>query len=368
MFRLIINNTRLILSKKSFILMGVIAPALIILFFGFAFGKEYTYKVAVLDDDKSFTSQQIINSLSKMENIDLIYIEGDYESKLLTQDIEVAIIIDKNTEQDLLNLKPTNIKIYSIGDNEIKTTIKSIIQLKTNDLSLIARTSNNDIEKFKEIYEKSINETKDIEVNKLNSSKPLINYSLGIVIMMIFITGASVTNFLIEDDENNTKNRILTSGIKPYRYYLSLLIVFCILSSLSCLIYYVLAKALGLEFLMKNTEYFLIVLLCLNLVSVALNLLISTISKNRYVANTINIILVIPSCMLSGAFWDFSVMPKYMQNIGNYLPQRWVYIALEDLQKYNSLSNIYQYIFLMLMLSIGLFSLGISILEVKKIK
>ncbi len=368
MLRLILNNFRLILTKKSFILMGIVAPAIIILFFGFSFGKEYTYKVGILDEDNSYISREIINSLGKMENIDLINIDSDYKTKVLTQEIEVAIIIAENLEKNLLDLKPTNIKVYSIGNNEIKNTINSILKLKTKDLSLIARICNNDVEKFKEIYEESMKETKDIITNKINIEKPSINYSIGIVIMMIFITGSSVTNFLIEDYENNTKDRILTSGVNTYKYYLSLLVVFCVLSSISSIIYYVLARLIDLDFSMENPRDFLIVLLSLNLVSVALNLLISTISKNRYIANTINIILVIPSCMLSGAFWDFSIMPEYLQKIGNYLPQRWVYITLEDLQRYNNLSNISPYIFLMLMLSIGLFSLSISILEVKKIK
>ena len=37
---------------------------------------------------------------------------------------------------------------------------------------------------------------------------------------------ATIASFIIEDEENNTKCRILVSKVKPYVYYSSLLIVF----------------------------------------------------------------------------------------------------------------------------------------------
>ena len=37
----------------------------------------------------------------------------------------------------------------------------------------------------------------------MENVRPAIEKSIGIVIMMILISGASIANFLIEDDENN---------------------------------------------------------------------------------------------------------------------------------------------------------------------
>ena len=91
---------------------------------------------------------------------------------------------------------------------------------------------------------------------------------------------------------------------------------------------------------MSNTNNFLVVMLLLNLVAISLNLCIVSFTRSRYVAITVNILIVIPTCMLSGVFWDFEVMPNYMQKIGNLMPQRWVYICIENLQINGSLSSI----------------------------
>ena len=40
-----VNTMKLLLKKKSFIIMGIVAPAVIIVFFSFAFGSDMNYKV-----------------------------------------------------------------------------------------------------------------------------------------------------------------------------------------------------------------------------------------------------------------------------------------------------------------------------------
>ncbi|WP_195245678.1 ABC transporter permease, partial [Clostridium celatum] len=143
---------------------------------------------------------------------------------------------------------------------------------------------------------------------------------------------------------------------------------FYLLSSISSIIYYGLCKLLNLNFNMSNTNNFLVVMLLLNLVAISLNLCIVSFTRSRYVAITVNILIVIPTCMLSGVFWDFEVMPNYMQKIGNLMPQRWVYICIENLQIYGSLSSIYQYIFYMIAISLILFSLSLFMFRIRKIK
>ena len=367
MLRIMINTMKLLMKKKSFIVMGIIAPAFIILFFTFAFGKEYNYKVGIMDNDKSYISSEIIKTIDNIENIDIVNIDNnDYKILLSTDQIQLAIIINDSFTQNILNLKEDNIIIKSIASGELKSTIVSIIKNKTEELSLISQISNKDINKFKNINENYKDKLLNIRINEVKDKKASINNSLGLVIMMMFITGSTIAGFIIEDEENNTKYRVLVSKVNPYKYYMSLLIVFYLLSCCGSLIYYTMCKFLNLNFNMDNTNYFLVVLLMINLVSVSLNLCIVSFTKSRYVASTVNILLVIPSCMLSGIFWDFEVMPQYLQNIGNLLPQRWVYICLERLQLYNDLNYINNYLLLMLGISIIFFIVSNILFKVKK--
>lgn len=336
--------------------MGIIAPALIIVFFSFVFGKETNYKVGVIDNDNNYISEEIIKSVKDLDKVDVIEVsEEEYEILLVSHQVQLVVIINNGFSENILNLVDDEVTIKSISNSDVKASIVSIIKSKCEALSLIAKVSGNNLEKFKEISNSYEEKLLNVNTKTTKNSIPSIENSIGIVIMMFFITGATIANFIIEDEEGNTKPRVLASGIKPFKYYMSLMIVFYLLSCFSSVIYYIVCKLLSLNFNMANSSNFLVVMLMINLVSVSLNLCIVSFTRSRYIASTINILIVIPSCMMSGIFWEFEVMPKSLQKIGSYLPQRWVYICMEKLQQYDSLSYIKEYIFAMIGISIIFF-------------
>ena len=356
MLKIMINTFKLLIKNKSFIIMGIIAPAFIILFFTFSFGGEYNYNVGIINNDKNYISNEIINTIKNIENINIVDVDNnDYKMMLATEQIQIAVIINKNFSDNILNLKGDKIIIKSISNEELKSIITSIIQSKTEELSLISRISNKDIYKFKYINEKYKDNILNVNFNSIKDNRPSIDNSLGLIIIMIFITGSTIASFIIDDEENNTKLRIVVSRQNPYIYYISLLIVFYLLSCTTSCIYYIMCKILDLNFNMANTNNFLMVLLMINLVSVSLNLFIVSCTKSRYIANIVNILLVIPTCMVSGVFWDFDVMPNYLKKVGEFLPQRWIYVCLERLKIYDNLSYINEYLFLMLGISLLFF-------------
>lgn len=362
-----VNTMKLLLKKKIFIIMGIVAPAVIIVFFSFAFGSDMNYKVGIINKDNNYISNEVVEAINKVENIDVVDISKEnYEMLIISHQIQMVVIIEENFSDNILNLEESEVTIKSISNSDVKETLVSIIKSKVNNLSLIAKISGKNIDKFKKNNEDYKENLLNYTLSEVENVRPAIENSIGIVIMMILISGASIANFLIEDEENNTKKRVLVSGIKPYKYYMSLLIVFYLVSAITSIIYYELCKMLNLDFGMSNTNNFLIVMLVLNLVSIALNLCIVSFTKNRYIASTVNILIVIPTCMLSGVFWDFEIMPDYLQKIGSLMPQRWVYKCIENLQIYDSFNYIYQYVFYMIGLALILFSLSLFMFKVKK--
>lgn len=367
MLKIIINTAKVLFRKKSFIIMGIVAPAIAIVFFSFAFGNDMNYKIGIIDKDNTYTSKQIIDSVRKIENIDVVDISKEnYEILLVSHQIQIAIIIEEDFQRKLLNLQKNKITIKSISNSDVKETLLSIIKTEINNLTLIAKVSNKNINEFIKKNEDYRKDMINCNLNDIKENKPTIENSIGIVIMMILISASNITNFLIEDEENNIKDRVLVSGIKQDSYYIALFIVFYLLSCISSIIYYVLCKVFKLDFGMNNSNYFFVVMLFINLVAISLNLCISSFTKNRYIASTVNILIIIPSCMISGVFWDFEVMPKYLRYIGDLMPQRWVYICIKRLQMYNDIRSIYQYIFYMIVLSIILFLLSLFMFKIKK--
>lgn len=341
--------------------MAVVAPAIIIVFFSFIFGNVANYRIGIIDIDKSYISSEIIETINNIDNVDIIDVtKENYEILLLSHQIQMIIIIEDGFSDKILNLEEGTIRYKSISNSDFKETILSIVKSKVDNLGLIAKVSKNNMDVFKENSEKYKGNFINYNLNDMQDVKPSIDNSLGIIIMMILISSSSISNFLIQDYEQGTMERVLVSGIKPKKYYIALISVFFLLSSISTFIYYTLCKLLRIDFGLANTKYFLVIMLLLNLVAIALNLFIASFTRNRYISNTINILIVIPTCMISGVFWDFKVMPEYIQRIGNFLPQRWVYIAIENLKISCELEAIYGYIFYMIGIALILFCLSLS--------
>ena len=74
--------------------MGIIAPALIIVFFSFAFGQESNYKVGIIDKDDNYISKEIIKSVEDIENVDVVKVKNyDYEILLASHQLQLVINI-----------------------------------------------------------------------------------------------------------------------------------------------------------------------------------------------------------------------------------------------------------------------------------
>lgn len=199
-----VNTMKLLLKKKSFIIMGIVAPAVIIVFFSFAFGSDMNYKVGIINKDNNYISNEVVEAINKVENIDVVDISKEnYEMLIISHQIQMVVIIEENFSDNILNLEESEVTIKSISNSDVKETLVSIIKSKVNNLSLIAKISGKNIDKFKKNNEDYKENLLNYTLSEVENVRPAIENSIGIVIMMILISGASIANFLIEDDENN---------------------------------------------------------------------------------------------------------------------------------------------------------------------
>ena len=356
MIRLIINTIKLLMKKKSYILMGIILPAFVTVFFTFEFGNEYKFKVGIIDKDNSYASKEIAKVIDDLEDVEIVHIkEKDYKILLISQQIQLAIIINNNFQEKLLNNEDNDIIIKSINESDVNAVVRNMLELKCQDLSMISNISNKDINKFKEFNENYKDEVTKLSFNDVDESKPRIEKSLGLIIFIVFIICGNIANFLIEDEENKTKIRILSSGVSKWKYYFSLVFVFYIMSFSTILIYYLLCKIFNIDFGMKNSINFLIVMMFLNLLALSFNLCIVAFTRSRYTSTIVNILIIVPCCMLSGVFWKFNIMTENLQKIGQFMPTRWVILCVEKLQRTNNLQSINTYLYSLTIISIIFF-------------
>ena len=188
MISLIINTMKLLIKKKSYILMGIILPAFVIIFFTFEFGNEYKFKVGIIDKDNSYASEEIVKVIDELEDVETIHIkEKDYKMLLVSQQIQMAIIINNDFQEKLLNNEDNNIIIKSITESDVNAVVRTMVELKCEDLSMISNISNKDINNFKNFNENYKDEITKLSLNDVDESKPQIEKSLGLIIFIVFI-------------------------------------------------------------------------------------------------------------------------------------------------------------------------------------
>ncbi|AYE33583.1 ABC transporter permease [Clostridium septicum] len=365
MLKIMLNTFKILTKKKSFIIVSILLPAVFTIVFSYMLGQQTVYKIGIINNDNAEISEVIKN---RIENIDGVKIENvkenEYESFLASREIELAIVIDKGFSEDVLKGKENSIKISSVSESDIKPVVKSIIEAESKNLYVLSKLAKGDLKKFKALEKEYRSNMPKYVLNEVNNSISVMQ-SLGIVIMIIFISGQVITRFILDDEENGTKDRILLSNISERNYFAGILTIFFICSSLTSIFYYSICKLLNFNFGMENSTYFLLILLLVNLLSVTFNLCIVSFIKNPNLASNLSVLVIMPTSMLSGAFWDFGFMPESMQRLGNLCPQRWAINAIEKLQEGSSFLEIIPMVLALIMLSIVLFLLSLVLSKAK---
>lgn len=360
MLKVMLNTFKILMKKKVFLFLSIILPAILTIVFSFVLGKDMEYRVGIINKDKGVISQLVLEKVENIEGIVIEEIEEEsYENALASKELELAIVIDEDFTENILNNVTDSIDVKSISESDIKPVIIGVLDSETNNLRALSKLANGDDSKFNELYKEYQSNMPEYNLSEDMGQKVSVMSSIGIVIMMILITGQVIARFIIDDEKNGTKSRTLLSGVSEKSYYAGVFIVFYICSALTSIIYYGLCTTLGFDFGLDNSIYFLLILLLINLFAVAFNLFIVSWVKEPGLAANISVLFITPTSMLSGSFWPFEMMPDYMQKIGNMCPQRWAIGAIEKLQSGSSLIDVAPMLLALVMLALGLFLLSI---------
>ncbi|MGL4914571.1 MAG: ABC transporter permease, partial [Romboutsia sp.] len=160
------------------------------------------------------------------------------------------------------------------------------------------------------------------------------------MIYLIFISAGMASSVLIEDEKNGTRDRILMGKVKIKEYYGAMGTVIFLLSVIPVIEYYILCKVLKYNIGFSSEWILLVLLILVVILAVSFTNMVSTLVKNKSVHGVVTATLTIPMFMLSGAFWEFSMMSEGLQKIGSIFPIRWFMSSIEKMQNGGILSDI----------------------------
>jgi ABC-2 type transport system permease protein len=70
-------------------------------------------------------------------------------------------------------------------------------------------------------------------------------------------------------------------------------------------------------------------------------------------------VVIVPTCLLAGCYFPYDIMPKTVQKIANFLPQRWLMDTISKLQQGIPFSELYLNILILFAFAIAFFLIAI---------
>jgi len=332
---------KILLKRKSFLITTFILPIILIFASAGLNSGNSTLNVAVINKDSGELGKELEEKISNLQGVTKVEINNEnYIQDLIYHQFEMVITIDKNFTDSLIKGDKTQVTYETISKSDSEAFIKSVLN---SEVSAMAKLCNN-IDVKAEGIDKVIKTFREsqpqYEVLNKKNIKPSITSSLGMVFYLLFLTAAGSCSFLLEDEREGTKDRILMGNISEKQYYVAQCAIFFIFTAVPSIEYYAICKIYDYEFGFDNTILLLMLALLMSLLAVTFSIMIASIIKNKSVFNLINSALTVPIFMLSGAFWDFEMMSNGLQRIGNALPPRWIFMAVRSLQAGNGIQVI----------------------------
>ena len=310
--------------RSLFILFGM--PIAQILLFGFAITNEINnVDIAILDHSKDATTQEIINKISASKYFSIkqfVDREADIESVFKKGKVKAILNFEQDFSQNLIKNHNANVQV--ITDATDPNTANTI----SNYINAILQNYLQQQNKHIKIAYQIIPETKLLFNPELKSVYMFVPGVMTVILMLVsaMMTSISITR----EKELGTMEVLLVSPLKPLQVIVGKVIPYIFLSIINATIIILLSL-----FVFKMPVQGSLILLGLESVlfiitSLALGILISTISASQQTAMMISLMgLMLPTILLSGFIFPISSMPLVLQIISNIVPAKWFIIIVK---------------------------------------
>ena len=153
---------------------------------------------------------------------------------------------------------------------------------------------------------------------------------MGLILMLICAMMTSIS--IVREKETGTMEVLLVSPVKPLFIILAKAVPYFVLSFVN-LITILLLSVYVLHVPVAGSLFWLIaVSLLFIFVSLALGLLISTVTRTQVAAMLVSgLMLMMPTMLLSGMIFPIESMPAILQGIFTVIPARWYIQAVRKL-------------------------------------
>lgn len=313
-------------KRTLFILLGM--PITQIIIFGFALTNEVkNSKMAILDFSKDASSSQLIQKMSVSKYFDATAILLSYqevEPLFKKGHVKMVLVIPQQFANDLQHGNQAHLQLICDGsDPNVANTLSTYANAIINDFQ------NELVKEYKLPYRFET----DMRMLYNPELKGAYSFVPGVMALILMLTSAMMTSIaIVKEKEMGMMEIILVSPLKPFYVVIAKAVPYMLLSmvnvaSILLLSVFVLDVPIQGSLLLLLSEGLLF-----TITSLALGLLISSITDSQQVAMLISLMgLFLPTTVFSGYMFPIENMPLPLQVISNIVPAKWFYFIVKNI-------------------------------------
>lgn len=317
------------------LILSLIAPALLILLFGYALTVDVkNVGMAVYDQDRSTLSRRLLDEFSHTEYLRVHrYITSYREADRLidSEEIALAIVVPRGFERRFKAGKSVEIQLLVDGSDSTSATVAM------GYVKAILTNFNLDI-KVSELKRTGITETKmPVEVKSRIWYNPELlskNFIVpGLIVVVLSIISALIASLTISREwERGTMETLITTPVRAYELVFGKLIPYLFIGLFDIIItvllgYFVFNVPIKGSFV----ELYLLALLFL-VGTTSMGIMISSATRAQVLSVQVAIMVTyLPSFMLSGFVFPVQNMPLIVQGITYLIPAKYLIVIIKGI-------------------------------------
>jgi len=323
------KETLQVQRDPSCILIAFVLPMILLFIFGFGLSLDAKYvKVGFVTGDHSPVVGSLWRTMTATDYVTPIYYESRHEAEeaLVNGHIRGLLVLQNNFTKQFYTLEGSNVQLITDG---VETNTATI--LENYIVGIVNHWAMQQIKDRGIALPQRVNVEMRVLFNpELKSRNALIP---GSIVMIMAIIGTLLTSLVVAREwERGTMEAMLATPISPKDMILGKLVPYYVLGIVSTGVCVLISVAIfHVPFRGSIGAMFLISTAFL-LSALALGFLISTLTKNQFLASSVALMLAfLPNVMLSGAIFEIDAMPWVIRMITYIFPARYYVSSLQTI-------------------------------------
>ncbi|WP_192930271.1 ABC transporter permease [Alkaliphilus pronyensis] len=297
----------------------------------------------------------------------------------MTQQKEIEVgVLNKIIGDGLIQVlqQDNQYKIIELPDISVEEAIKSkvvqfAIDIKSldttnpNGIKIYALKDSQDLQTFKGKVENYIvnggvvEATEEAQSNTFGEGRIVI----GFLSMFVLMFMASTIALFLEDKRGKTLMRMFSAPLSEYDITMGTLLGSVAIGTVQILMFLLLTcTILNINYQAFIGSIFIIMIFFL-IAATALALALASFISDIEKYNAISTLVVVPTCLVGGSFFPIAFMPKKLQNIAQFLPQKWLMEAYDKLVMGIGIEGIFNDLAILVLFGIVFFTFGLKVLK-----